>query len=339
MSGFKYLTSPKGQSKRDAKAYEDTKACLSRIGVSAPMQDVVFGLVAGVLHLGNVTFEADGEDDVKVSEASTTSLQIACDLTGLEIEAVRTAMTKRKIVMNDSTVYKPQSISQAVDKRDALAKLIYENIFLWLVNKLNCTISADCEVAPQSPLSSPRPGDDIEKNQGGFIGVLDIYGFEHFEVNGFEQLLINYANESLQRHFNRHLFEVEQEEYTKEGVDWTYISFNDNRPCLELLEGGGGVVGILQTLDDSWSGMGTPAEKDSKFVLQLHNTFGGRSNSVKHKHYVTPRVGFDNQFSIVHYAGEVKYTGTGFVEKNIETLSNELKELGLSSTIPLAKEV
>lgn len=86
--------------------------------------------------------------------------------------------------------------------------------------------------------------------------------------------------------------------------------------------------------------MGTSLEKDAKFVTQLHNSFGGRSNKTpKHKHFSTPRVGFDSQFVINHYAGEVKYTGTGFVEKNIETLSNELKDLGLSSTIPLAKEV
>ncbi|GMH49336.1 hypothetical protein TrVE_jg1382, partial [Triparma verrucosa] len=339
VAGFNYLTSPKGQSKRDAKAYEDTQSCLERIGVSSDSQEIVFGLVAGVLHLGNIEFESEGEDDVKVKESSVKSLEIACDLIGLDREAVTMAVTKRKIVMNDATVYKPQSVTQAIDKRDALAKLVYESLFLWLVKQLNRTISAS---APSSSSNAPSPVNSVNSADDvyGFIGVLDIYGFEHFDTNGFEQLLINYANESLQRHFNRHLFEVEQEEYAREGVDWTYISFNDNRPCLELIEGGSGVVGILQTLDDAWSGMGTSLEKDAKFVTQLHNSFGGRSNKTpKHKHFSTPRVGFDSQFVINHYAGEVKYTGTGFVEKNIETLSNELKDLGLSSTIPLAKEV
>ncbi|GMH90188.1 hypothetical protein TL16_g11690, partial [Triparma laevis f. inornata] len=338
VAGFKYLTSPKGQSKRDAKAYDDTKNCLDRIGVDEASQEVVFGLVAGVLHLGNVEFESEGEDDVKVSAKSSASLKMACDLIGLDQEAVTLAVTKRKIVMNDATVYKPQSVTQAIDKRDALAKLVYESLFLWLVKQLNRTISAgNDEGSNEDGLVSPV---NAANEVFGFIGVLDIYGFEHFDTNGFEQLLINYANESLQRHFNRHLFEVEQEEYAREGVDWTYISFNDNRPCLELIEGGSGVVGILQTLDDAWSGMGTSLEKDAKFVTQLHNSFGGRSNKTpKHKHFSTPRVGFDSQFVINHYAGEVKYTGTGFVEKNIETLSNELKDLGLSSTIALAKEV
>ncbi|GMH49894.1 hypothetical protein TrRE_jg10852, partial [Triparma retinervis] len=343
VSGFRYLTSPKGQSKRDTKAYEETKACLEKIGVTLSMQEVIFGLVAGVLHLGNVEFEPDGEDGTKVTDASIASLKSTCELVGLDMEAVSLAMTKRKIVMNDSTVYKAQSVSQATDKRDALSKLIYESLFLWLVHSLNKTISAEVPTADADDTDgfSPRAGRLPQENSiFGFIGVLDIYGFEHFDTNGFEQLLINYANESLQRHFNRHLFEVEQEEYAREGVDWTYISFNDNRPCLELLEGGSGIVGILQTLDDAWSGMGSSAEKDTKFVTQLHNNFGGRSNSTpKHAHYITPRVGFDNQFSIIHYAGEVKYTGTGFVDKNIETLSNELKDLGVASTIPLAKEV
>ena len=97
VAGFNYLTSPKGQSKRDAKAYEDTQSCLERIGVSSDSQEIVFGLVAGVLHLGNVEFESEGEDDVKVKESSVKSLEIACDLIGLDREAVTMAVTKRKV--------------------------------------------------------------------------------------------------------------------------------------------------------------------------------------------------------------------------------------------------
>jgi myosin heavy subunit len=149
-------------------------------------------------------------------------------------------------------------------------------------------------------------------NSSGFIGVLDIYGFEVFDINGFEQFLINYCNEKLQRHFNRHLFEVEQQLYAAEGVDWTYITFNDNKPCLELIEGGGGTVGILNTLDDSWGGMGSATENEVKFVAQLHKQFGGAAGaSLKskentgHDYFVTPKFGNDRQFIIVHYAGEV----------------------------------
>jgi myosin heavy subunit len=189
----------------------------------------------------------------------------------------------------------------------------------------------------------------------GFIGVLDIYGFENFDNNGFEQLLINYANEKLQRHFNRHVFEVEQSLYTSEGVDWTFITFNDNRPCLELIEGGAGNVGILSTLDDC-GGMGTAAERDTNFLAQLHQKFGavkGSSNMdinstskkkkkknpkspvkdlLRHQNFITPKFGQDRDFIVVHYAGEVRYSVPGFVEKNVETLSNELKDLGSTSS-------
>ena len=155
---------------------------------------------------------------------------------------------------------------------------------------------------------------------------------------------------SLQRHFNRHLFEVEQELYTSEGVDWSYITFNDNRPCLELIEGGSGSVGLLNTLDDAWGGMGSASEKDVKFVSHLHQQFGGLaspsrkktnggSHGNKHKNFITPKFGNDRQFIIVHYAGEVRYTANGFVEKNVESLSNELKDLGSHSSLDLAKEI
>jgi myosin heavy subunit len=148
---------------------------------------------------------------------------------------------------------------------------------------------------------------------------LDIYGFEQFDVNGFEQLLINYANETLQRHFNKHLFEVEQELYASEGVDWTYITFNDNRPCLELIEGGGGSVGILGTLDDAWGGMGSGNEKDIKFVSHLHQLFGGvqetsasvmkkkkKQNGCRHDNFRMPKFANDKDFIVLHYAGEVR---------------------------------
>ena len=163
-------------------------------------------------------------------------------------------------------------------------------------------------------------------------------------------VLINYANEKLQRHFNRHIFEVEQNLYSSEGVDWSYITFNDNRPCLELIEGGTGTVGILSTLEDC-GGMGTAHERDVNFLAQIHQKFGGVQNGMstakkkkkknsnsptpkdptRHDNFITPKFGKDKDFIVIHYAGEVRYTVDGFVEKNVETLSNELKDLGSCS--------
>eukprot|EP00526_Cylindrotheca_closterium_P028713 CAMPEP_0113623274 /NCGR_PEP_ID=MMETSP0017_2-20120614/11965_1 /TAXON_ID=2856 /ORGANISM="Cylindrotheca closterium" /LENGTH=1666 /DNA_ID=CAMNT_0000533203 /DNA_START=23 /DNA_END=5020 /DNA_ORIENTATION=+ /assembly_acc=CAM_ASM_000147 len=328
-STFRYLGSKTVEkSEKDASDFAETLDCLARIGLATGDQQTVFALAAAVLHLGNVTFEQDEEHVAKVCEDTLPSLQKACELMGLEQEAVTEAILTKNLSINGKTIKKPSTVAMAEDKRDAFAKMTYSCIFLWLVKSINQTLTV------------------AAKNNGetkvGFIGVLDIYGFETFEVNGYEQLLINYCNEKLQRHFNRHLFEVEQNLYSSEGVDWTYITFNDNRPCLELIEGGSGTVGILNTLDDSYAGMGTSAEKDVKFVNQLHKLFGSGTGTKKkdgHKYFVTPKFGNDRQFIIVHYAGEVRYTVDGFVERNMESLTNELKDLGASSTVELAKSV
>jgi myosin heavy subunit len=314
MSSFNYLGNrDTDKHANDAAHFAETVLCLSRIGLGSEDQKAVFGMAAAVLHLGNIEFEEIGEDDdqgfeghseyAKISEASLGSLRKACELLGLDEEKLTEAMLTKALNIGGKTIKKPQNVAMAADKRDALAKMTYSCLFLWLVKCVNKTLN-------ETSQNSSKNSDKV-----GFIGVLDIYGFECFEVNGYEQLLINYCNEKLQRHFNRHLFEVEQELYAAEGVDWSYITFNDNRPCLDLIEGGSGVVGILNTLDDAWGGMGTAQEKDSKFVAHLHKQFGtvtgGDSKMASseaetgHKNFLTPKFGNDRMFVIVHYAGEV----------------------------------
>jgi myosin heavy subunit len=299
-------------SEHDAKGFEETRQCLQSIGLSFLQQKNVFSIVAAVLHLGNIQFEENGDDDnhhegdhAKIKEESAGSLKTACELLGIDEAKLSEALLTKSLNVNGKTIKKRQNVAMAEDKRDALAKLTYSSLFLWLVKRVNETLNQTSNV-----VASPKK----EQADKGFIGVLDIYGFECFETNGYEQLLINYCNEKLQRHFNRHLFEVEQQIYVNEGVDWTYITFNDNRPCLELIEGGGGCVGILNTLDDAWGGMGTATEKDTKFVTHLHKLFGpvetkkddDDANGGGHKNYTMPKFGNDRQFIIVHYAGEVR---------------------------------
>lgn len=317
-SSFRYLGNRNSyNSRRDMAEFSEMKQCLDSIGLSDQEQKKVFGIVASVLHLGNVDFEEKGSEDgddhdgesenARVSDASKEALTKASYLLGLPESDVENAMLTKIITAGGKHIHKPQNVAQARDKRDALTKLTYSSLFEWLVRRINKTISA----------SSPEESTD-ESAATGSIGVLDIYGFETFDTNGFETLLINYANERLQRHFNRHLFEVEQKLYASEGVDWTYINFNDNRPCLELIEGGGqGKVGILNTLDDAWGGMGTASEKDDKFVSHLHHLFGGQQprasvkrkgeGGVRHPNFVTPKFGNDRQFIVLHYAGEVRF--------------------------------
>ena len=334
---FTYLGNSQ-KSPLDVNGFSETTECLSRLGLTQQEQNQVFSICAAVLHIGNIRFQGAGsEGETAATTVSTPeTLQQACTLLGLDSKHVEDAMVTKLLSVNGKTIQKPQSVAQAEEKRDAFSKMTYSCLFLWLVQKVNATL----EISSTTDVTQAT----------GFIGVLDIYGFEVFDTNGFEQLLINYCNEKLQRHFNRHLFEVEQDLYASEGVDWTYITFNDNRPCLELLEGASSVPGILNMLDDSWGGMGSTKEKDVKFVAQLHKQYGGTSqggNSNKesskggagHDYFITPKFGIDTQFVICHYAGEVKYTASGFVEKNMDTLSNELKELGITSTIDLTKAV
>jgi myosin heavy subunit len=305
MSSFNYLGNrDTDRHTKDADDFAETVLCLTRIGLGPEDQKAVFGMAAAVLHLGNIRFEECGEDsdNAKVAAASLGSLQQACELLGLNEEKLTEAMLTKALNIGGKTIKKPQNVAMAADKRDALAKMTYSCLFLWLVKRVNQTLNETTQV------SKSKNTENV-----GFIGVLDIYGFECFEVNGYEQLLINYCNEKLQRHFNRHLFEVEQELYAAEGVDWSYITFNDNRPCLDLIEGGSGVVGILNTLDDAWGGMGTAQEKDGKFVAHLHKLFGtgdsktapNDSETTGHKNFLTPKFGNDLMFIIVHYAGEV----------------------------------
>ncbi len=342
-SGFKYLGNKLPQkSKRDVEGYKETIQCLKNVGLDENDCKLIFQIVAAVLHFGNIEFKARGameestHDDgssehAVLTEDTTPSLVLACQLLGLDHVEVKEAILTKLLAVGGKTIKKAQDVRQAYDKRDALSKMIYSSLFLWLVHRINQTISsepgglksASSYDSNANELYSPRASAAASFDfEVGSIGVLDIYGFEQFDVNGFEQLLINYANEKLQRHFNRHLFEVEQDMYASEGVDWTYITFNDNRPCLELIEGGGGCVGILSTLDDAWGGMGSTSEKDVKFVSHLHQLFGGiqETSTMKkkkkksgatgekdnqHPNYIQPKFGNDRQFIVVHYAGEV----------------------------------
>lgn len=204
-------------------------------------------------------------------------------------------------------------------------------VFNWLVDKINVTIA---------PPSISSWGKKFHFKcillflklfnciYSGFIGVLDIYGFENFDnLNSFEQLLINYANEKLQNHFNKHIFQLEQVEYESEGIDWSYINFQDNSPCVELIDGKpSGKSGIFQTLDDCVSSGRSNNEINASFLAQLNTTLSG-SNTNKHSNFLSPRFNSDQRFGVLHYAGEVYYEIQGFVEKNKDSTNIDMKEL------------
>lgn len=150
------------------------------------------------------------------------------ELLGTDAKAMRKWLCHRKIVSMREVFLKPMNVEQAIGARDALAKHIYAELFNWIVAGINNSLQSQNK--PQC-----------------FIGVLDIYGFETFEINSFEQFCINYANEKLQQQFNQHVFKLEQEEYLKEEIQWTFIDFYDNQPCIDLIET---KLGILDLLDE-----------------------------------------------------------------------------------------
>ena len=204
----------------------------------------MFRIVCAVLHLGNVKF-AGGEDDISVDNAACMqSLEAAADLLGISSElrgifgdedpdnpATAAAIIGKSLHTNtietrDGLITKALSMAQSVDKRDSLAKTLYSRLFDWIVQKINVSIGQDA-------------------NASGLVGLLDIYGFECFATNDFEQFCINLANEKLQQHFNAHVFKQEQEEYKREEIDWSYISFKDNQDILDLIEDKGGIIATL----------------------------------------------------------------------------------------------
>ena len=222
---------------------------------------------------------------------------------------------------------------QAQEKLGSFAKSVYSMIFSWLVDKINLTIAVQeklrwgkhyvCRHVYIIPFTYIF---NCMYELIGFIGVLDIYGFENFEnMNSFEQLLINYANEKLQNHFNKHIFQLEQVEYETEGIDWSYIQFQDNQSCVELIDGKPSAKsGIFQTLDDMNLSSGRN-DVNSAFLAQLNQTWSISGN--KHPNYLTPRFNSDQRFGVLHYAGGVFYEIENFVEKNRDSTNSDMKDL------------
>eukprot|EP00253_Pinus_taeda_P035406 PITA_35406 len=217
----------------DAREYLETRNAMDVVGISPEEQEAIFRVVAAILHLGNVEFvkgkEPDSsqlKDDKSIFHLQTAAELLMCDVKGLE-----DSLCKRVIVTRDGNIIKLLDPVAATLNRDALAKTIYSRLFDWLVDKINISIGQD-------------------PNSAHLIGVLDIYGFECFKVNSFEQMCINLTNEKLQQHFNQHVFKMEQEEYIREGINWSNIDFVDNQDVLDLIEKKPG--GIIALLDEAW---------------------------------------------------------------------------------------
>jgi myosin V len=211
----------------DQKVFRETLEAFNLIGINPKERDYIFSLVSSIMHLGNVEFSQINNDSCTI-KSNDESLSVMCKLLRINEEQMKTWLCNKRIKTVNETVNIQLSPSQAYFSRDALAKHIYSQLFNWIVSQINKCLK--CNVKTHS-----------------FIGVLDIYGFETFQINSFEQFCINYANEKLQQQFCQHVFKLEQEEYMREQIKWSFIEFYDNQPCIELIEG---KLGILDLLDE-----------------------------------------------------------------------------------------
>jgi myosin-5 len=287
----------------DKAEFEATKSSLTKIGVSQDTQAQIFRLLGALLHIGDVKITATRTDSNLAPDEP--ALVKACGLLGIDATNFAKWTVKKQLITRGEKIVSNLTQQQAIVVRDSVAKFIYSSLFDWLVERTNESLATE-EVLSQAH---------------SFIGVLDIYGFEHFAKNSFEQFCINYANEKLQQEFNAHVFKLEQEEYVREKIDWTFIDFADNQPCIDLIEG---KLGILSLLDEESR---LPMGSDEQFVTKLHHNYSGD----KHKFYKKPRFG-KSAFTVCHYAVDVTYESDGFIEKNRDTVPDEHMEVLRSSS-------
>ncbi|KAL2992132.1 hypothetical protein AAZX31_10G032700 [Glycine max] len=281
-----------------AQEYLSTKRAMDIVGISQEEQDAIFRVVAAILHLGNIKFAKSEETDSSVleDEASRFHLQTTAELLMCDPNCLEGALRERVMITPEEIIKRSLDPLGATVSRDGLAKTLYSRLFDWLVQKINISIGQD----PSSKC---------------LIGVLDIYGFESFQTNSFEQFCINFTNEKLQQHFNQHVFKMEQEEYTKEGIDWSYLEFVDNQDVLDLIEKKPG--GIIALLDEACM---FPKSTHETFSQKLYQTFKD------HKRFIKPKLA-RSDFSVVHYAGEVQYQSEQFLDKNKDYVVPEHQDM------------
>lgn len=268
-------------------------------------------LIVGVLFAGNMTFTGsrDGES-CRLNE--TDDARACAALLGISFEGLAAALTARVILAGEEIVHKPMTLEASMKACEALIKAVYGAAFDFIVEKVNFSIT-----------------DDRSNAQTASIGLLDIFGFETFETNSFEQICINYTNEALQQQFNRYVFKLEQQEYEKEGILWKFISFPDNQDVLDLIDKKH--TGLMALLDEQCI---LPKSTDEKFTRYIY------ARCDKHPRFsATSAQRVDYLFSIEHYAGYVEYTTEGWLEKNKDELPAASADLLKSSDFDLIDKI
>ncbi|KAI3405500.2 MYO1 [Candida oxycetoniae] len=287
----------------DGKDFKDTLNAMNIIGLSQSEQDNIFRMLASILWIGNVSFVEDESGNAAIRDDSVTNF--VAYLLDVNAEILKKAITERTIetshgMKRGSTYHVPLNIVQATAVRDALAKGIYNNLFDWIVERVNLSLSGRQEQSQKT------------------IGILDIYGFEIFEHNSFEQICINYVNEKLQQIFIQLTLKAEQDEYVQEQITWTPIEYFNNKVVCDLIEATRPQPGLFAALNDSIKTAHADSDAaDQVFAQRL--SMVGSSN----RHFEDRR----GKFIIKHYAGDVTYDVAGMTDKNKDAMLRDLLEL------------
>ncbi|XP_032115039.1 unconventional myosin-VIIa isoform X1 [Sapajus apella] len=299
----------------DSQEYANIRSAMKVLMFTDTENWEISKLLAAILHLGNLQYEARTFENLDACEVLfSPSLTTAASLLEVNPPDLMSCLTSRTLITRGETVSTPLSREQALDVRDAFVKGIYGRLFVWIVDKINAAIYKP-------------PSQDV-KNSRRSIGLLDIFGFENFAVNSFEQLCINFANEHLQQFFVRHVFKLEQEEYDLESIDWLHIEFTDNQDALDMIANK--PMNIISLIDE-----------ESKFPKGTDTTMLHKLNS-QHKlntNYIPPKNNHETQFGINHFAGVVYYETQGFLEKNRDTLHGDIIQLVHSSRNKFIKQI
>ncbi|XP_032213810.1 unconventional myosin-VIIa [Mustela erminea] len=303
------------EGREDSQEYANIRSAMKVLMFTDTENWEISKLLAAILHLGNLQYEARTFENLDACEVLfSPSLATAASLLEVNPPALMNCLTSRTLITRGETVSTPLSREQALDVRDAFVKGIYGRLFVWIVDKINAAIY--------------KPPSQEVKSSRRSIGLLDIFGFENFAVNSFEQLCINFANEHLQQFFVRHVFKLEQEEYDLESIDWLHIEFTDNQDALDMIANK--PMNIISLIDE-----------ESKFPKGTDTTMLHKLNS-QHKlnsNYIPPKNNHETQFGINHFAGVVYYESQGFLEKNRDTLHGDIIQLVHSSRNKFIKQI
>ncbi|XP_030301276.1 myosin-IIIa isoform X2 [Calypte anna] len=294
--------------------FELIEQCFKVIGFTLEELGSVYSVLAAILNVGNIEFSAVVSEHMidKSNISNPVALENCASLLCIQADELQEALTSHCVVTRGETIIRPNSVEKATDVRDAMAKALYGRLFSWIVNRINTLLKPDKNLS----------GSDDGLN----IGILDIFGFENFKKNSFEQLCINIANEQIQFYFNQHVFAWEQNEYLYEGVDARVIEYEDNRPLLDMFLQK--PMGLLSLLDE-----------ESRFPQATDQTLVEKfEDNLKSKYFWRPKR-VDLTFWDYHYAGKVLYNASGFLAKNRDTLPADIVLLLRSSENNLTRQL